>query len=170
MVVAPFSVVGPLPVLVTVIAATFKARLAGVVVNDPAVTASASAAPVTVNVTPETGVVPLGVVTVTDLTEGAAVIAQDAVTVVAVSGGYPGNYESGKEITGLQSDAIEGSIIFQSGTVAGDHTILTNGGRVLAVTSFGDNITEAAEQSNYMLEQVYFEDMYYRNDIGYEFH
>ena len=95
---------------------------------------------------------------------------RSTVTVVAVSGGYPGNYDSGKEITGLQSDAIEGSIIFQSGTVAGDHTILTNGGRVLAVTSFGDNITEAAEQSNYMLEQVYFEDMYYRNDIGYEFH
>lgn len=94
---------------------------------------------------------------------------RSTVTVVAVSDGYPGEYEKGKTITGLAGEALEGSIIFQSGTVAEGDTVVTNGGRVLAVTSFGDNITEAAEQSNYMLEQVYFEGMYYRNDIGYEF-
>ena len=94
---------------------------------------------------------------------------RSTVTVVAVSDGYPGDYEKGKTITGLAGEALEGSIIFQSGTVAEGDTVVTNGGRVLAVTSFGDNITEAAEQSNYMLEQVYFEGMYYRNDIGYEF-
>ena len=94
---------------------------------------------------------------------------RSAVTVVAVSGGYPGEYKKGKTITGLEGEALEGSIIFQSGTVEEGDTVVTNGGRVLAVTSFGDNITEAAEQSNYMMEQVYFEEMYYRNDIGYEF-
>ena len=92
-----------------------------------------------------------------------------AVAVVAVSGGYPGDYEKGKLVTGLDVEALEGSIVFQSGTIAEGDKVVTNGGRVLAVTSFGDNITEAAEQSNYMLDQVYFEDMYYRNDIGYEF-
>ena len=95
---------------------------------------------------------------------------RSAVTVVAVSGGYPGSFETGKEITGLQNEALEGSIVFQSGTITEGDKIVTNGGRVLAVTSFGNNITEAAEQSNYMLEQLYFEDMYFRNDIGYEFH
>lgn len=90
-------------------------------------------------------------------------------TVVAVSGGYPGDYEKGKIITGLEETVLPGSIIFHSGTKkAGDH-IVTNGGRVLAVSSFGENIKEAVEQSNYLLEQLDFEGMYYRTDIGYEF-
>ena len=63
----------------------------------------------------------------------------------------------------------ENSIIFHSGTIELGDDIVTNGGRVLAVTSFGENIAEAAEQSNYMLEQLYFEGMRYRTDIGYEF-
>ena len=92
-----------------------------------------------------------------------------SVAVVAVSGGYPGDYEKGKLVTGLDVEALEGSIVFQSGTIAEKDTVVTNGGRVLVVISFGDNITEAAEQSNYMLDQVYFEGMYYRSDIGYEF-
>ena len=90
-------------------------------------------------------------------------------TVVAVSGGYPGDYEKGKEISGLEKTPFENSIIFHSGTIQQGDKIVTNGGRVLAITSFGENITEAAEQSNYMLEQLYFEGMYYRTDIGYEF-
>ena len=89
--------------------------------------------------------------------------------VVAVSGGYPGDYEKGKLILGLEKTPIENTIIFHSGTKKDGDGIVTNGGRVLAVTSFGENITEAAEQSNYMLEQLYFEGMYYRIDIGYEF-
>jgi phosphoribosylamine--glycine ligase len=64
---------------------------------------------------------------------------------------------------------LEGTIIFHSGTIKEGNEIVTNGGRVLAVTSFGENITEAVEQSNYMLEQLDFEGMYYRTDIGYEF-
>jgi phosphoribosylamine---glycine ligase len=90
-------------------------------------------------------------------------------TVVVVSGGYPGDYEKGKAISGLDVPALENTIVFHSGTKKeGDETV-TNGGRVLAVTSFGENITEAVEQSNYMLEQLNFEGMYYRTDIGYEF-
>lgn len=90
-------------------------------------------------------------------------------TVVAVSGGYPGDYEKGKPISGLDKPAFENTIVFHSGTTMTGDEIVTNGGRVLAVTSFGDNISEAAELSNYMLEQLYFEGMYYRTDIGYEF-
>jgi phosphoribosylamine--glycine ligase len=89
--------------------------------------------------------------------------------VVAVSGGYPGDYEKGKAITGLDVPALENTIVFHSGTKKEGDDIVTNGGRVLAVTSFAENITEAVEQSNYMLEQLYFEGMYYRTDIGYEF-
>lgn len=90
-------------------------------------------------------------------------------TVVAVSGGYPGDYEKGKLITGLDETTLENTIVFHSGTRKEGDDIVSNGGRVLAVTSFGDNITEAVEQSNYMLEQLHFENMYFRTDIGYEF-
>ncbi len=90
-------------------------------------------------------------------------------TVVAVSGGYPGIYEKGKVILGLDGDILPGSLVFQCGTRQEEKDILTNGGRVLAVTSYGETILEATEQSNYMMEQLYFEDMYYRDDIGYEF-
>jgi phosphoribosylamine--glycine ligase len=90
-------------------------------------------------------------------------------TVVAVSGGYPGDFETGKLISGLDKPPFENTLVFHSGTKKEGDEIVTNGGRVLAVTSFGENIAEAAEQSNYMLEQLYFEGMYYRTDIGYEF-
>ena len=92
-----------------------------------------------------------------------------AVTVVAVSGGYPGHYEKGRVVEGLDVKPLPGSLVFQAGTKIENGEIVTNGGRILAITSFGDNITEASEQSNYMLQQLYFEDMYYRTDIGYEF-
>ena len=92
-----------------------------------------------------------------------------AATVVAVSGGYPGDFVTGKTISGLDKPAFEGTIVFHSGTKKIGDNIVTNGGRVLAVTSYGENITEAVEQSNYMLEQLHFEDIYFRTDIGYEF-
>ena len=90
-------------------------------------------------------------------------------TIIAVSNGYPGEYETGKLISGLLEEPLPGSMVFQCGTKKEGDTIVTNGGRVLAVTSFGDTVTEAVEQSNYMLEQLYFEGMYSRTDIGYEF-
>lgn len=96
-------------------------------------------------------------------------IPQTAVTVVAVSGGYPNAYETGKAISGLQEASLPGTIIFHSGTRQEGDTVLTNGGRVLAVTSFGNNITEACEQSIYQLEHLFFEEIYYRDDIGFEF-
>jgi len=94
---------------------------------------------------------------------------QIAVTVMAVSGGYPNEYKTGKIISGLNDTTLEGTIIFHAGTQQVGEDIVTNGGRVLAVTSFGDSIAEAAEQSNYMLQQLYFDEMYYRQDIGFEF-
>ena len=96
-------------------------------------------------------------------------IPQVAVTVVAVSGGYPNDHETGKEIHGLDGSTIDGTIIFHSGTRLDNNRVLTNGGRVLAITSMGDNIREAVEQSNYMLDHIFFEGIYFRNDIGFEF-
>lgn len=94
---------------------------------------------------------------------------QSAVAVVAVSGGYPGKYQVGIPIQGLSQPPLEGSLVFHAGTKKEDASVLTSGGRVLVVTSFGQDIREASELSNYMLEQLYFDDMYFRTDIGYEF-
>jgi len=92
-----------------------------------------------------------------------------AVTVVAVSGGYPNEYVTGKEISGLNEADLSGTIVFHSGTKQEGAKVLTNGGRVLAVTSTGASITEAAAQSNQMLEKINFDGIYFRDDIGYEF-
>ncbi len=94
---------------------------------------------------------------------------QSAVGIVAVSGGYPGDYEKGKAIDGLNSYDIPESLLFHSGTKQVGNNVVTNGGRVLVAVSFGENITEAAEKSDYLLQQIHFEDMKYRKDIGYEF-
>ncbi len=92
-----------------------------------------------------------------------------AVTIVAVSGGYPNEYEKGKEIHGLNGLSMDDTIVFHSGTIQDGNKVLTNGGRVLAVTSFGDDINKAAAQSIEMLDQVFFEGIYFRDDIGFEF-
>lgn len=92
-----------------------------------------------------------------------------ACTVVAVSGGYPGDYEKGFEIEGLQNVETENSIVFHAGTKAFEDIVMTNGGRVLCVTSYGDSIKEAVTRSKQVLENIYFQEMYYRQDIGYEF-
>ena len=91
-----------------------------------------------------------------------------AVTMVAVSGGYPGDYIKGYEITGLQQSNSD-SIIFHAGTKAENEQVVTNGGRVLAVTSFGENVQDAVAKSKALLAGVRFMKMYYRSDIGYEF-
>ena len=92
-----------------------------------------------------------------------------AVTVVAVSGGYPNEYVTGKEIIGVNEAALSGTIVFHSGTKQEGAKVLTNGGRVLAVTSTGTSITEAATQSNQVLKKIDFDGIYFRDDIGYEF-
>ncbi|HEX6913609.1 MAG TPA: phosphoribosylamine--glycine ligase [Chitinophagaceae bacterium] len=90
-------------------------------------------------------------------------------TVMAVSGGYPGDYSKGKRITGLAAAAGDRSIIFHAGTKKEQDNVLTNGGRVLAATSFGSSIQEAVMRSRSVLEKISFDGMYYRKDIGYEF-
>lgn len=91
-------------------------------------------------------------------------------TVVAVSGGYPGDYKKNITITGLENIIETGdSIVFHAGTKLQGNSIVTNGGRVLAVTSFGENIGVAVHKSKAVLQQLHFDGMYYRKDIGYEF-
>jgi phosphoribosylamine--glycine ligase len=86
--------------------------------------------------------------------------------VVAVSGGYPEAYQKGKTIKGLASSP--NSTVFHAGTTLQEGEILTNGGRVLAVTSLGDNYKDALSQSYKLLEEIGFEGMYYRKDIGFD--
>ncbi|MAX05656.1 MAG: phosphoribosylamine--glycine ligase [Flavobacteriales bacterium] len=88
-----------------------------------------------------------------------------AATVMLVSGGYPQSYENGKEISGIES--IDTSLIFHSGT-KNDGCIKTNGGRVLALTSFGETINSALEKSYGTAEKISFEGKYYRKDIGFD--
>ncbi len=83
-----------------------------------------------------------------------------------VSGGYPESYEKGKEITGL--DNITDSIIFHAGTTLSGDKVLSNGGRVLAVTSYGENYKQALKQSYKNIEQIHFDKMNYRTDIGFD--
>ncbi len=92
-----------------------------------------------------------------------------ACTIVAVSGGYPGSFEKGLPITGLDQQLDSDSLIFHAGTRAEKEGILTNGGRVLCVTSFADTVYEAVDKSRDVLENIYYEGIYYRRDIGYEF-
>lgn len=92
-----------------------------------------------------------------------------AATVVAVSGGYPGDYAKGYAINGLENLTGSESIVFHAGTsTSGEHTV-TSGGRVLTVTSFGDDVSAAALKSSDALKSIDFTDMYFRRDIGYEF-
>jgi phosphoribosylamine--glycine ligase len=85
-------------------------------------------------------------------------------TVVLVSGGYPGDYAKGKAVSGL--DAVQGSTVFHAGTKLADGGLVTSGGRVFAVTSFGENLQEALATSKANAEKISFEGKYFRSDIG----
>jgi phosphoribosylamine--glycine ligase len=88
-----------------------------------------------------------------------------AVTVMMVSGGYPGNYAKGKVITGLEN--VKDSIVFHAGTKRNDAgEIVTSGGRVLSVSSYGKDIASALAQSYKSIESIDFADKYFRRDIG----
>jgi len=90
---------------------------------------------------------------------------EKAMTVVLTSGGYPEDFEKGKEISGTDS-ALADNIIFHAGTKTKDGKILSNGGRVLTVTVFGDSVTECREKVYQQIETIRFDKMYFRRDIG----
>ncbi|MEQ9188775.1 MAG: phosphoribosylamine--glycine ligase [Cryomorphaceae bacterium] len=89
-----------------------------------------------------------------------------AACVMAVSGGYPEAYEKGKVIEGL--DAVTDSVVFHAGTTYDGGKMITSGGRVVAFTSYGEDITEALNKCYASLEKVSFNKMYYRKDIGFD--
>lgn len=89
-----------------------------------------------------------------------------AATVILVSGGYPDAYEKGKMITGLEQ--VEGSIVFHAGTKSMGNQIVSNGGRVLAITSYGKDFHEALQLSYKNAEKIQFNNKYYRKDIGFD--
>ena len=91
-------------------------------------------------------------------------------TIVAVSGGYPGEYEKGLLIDGLDLLQEDDAIVFHAGTKQEEDKTVTNGGRVFAVTSFGHTLQKAFEKSRAILDIVDFDGMHFRSDIGYEFY
>jgi phosphoribosylamine--glycine ligase len=89
-----------------------------------------------------------------------------ATTVMLVSGGYPEAYEKGKEISGI--DMIKESIAFHAGANLENGKIVTSGGRVMAITSYGNTYQEAIKKSYQSIEKLHFNKMYYRKDIGFD--
>ena len=93
---------------------------------------------------------------------------QNAATVMLVSAGYPGDYEKGKVMTNLET--TNNSMLFHAGTaLSNNNEIVTNGGRVLAVTTLGNSLSEAVSKSMKTAENISFEGKYFRTDIGFEF-
>jgi phosphoribosylamine--glycine ligase len=86
-------------------------------------------------------------------------------TVMMVSGGYPGDYEKGKKI---EIPQIKDSLVFHAGTKFSSSDIVTNGGRVIAVSSYGKDIFEALNKSYKNVGSIHFEGKYYRSDIGFD--
>lgn len=91
---------------------------------------------------------------------------RSAATVMLVSGGYPEVYQNGKEITGLEK--VIDSLVFHAGTKFEGEKVVSNGGRVIAVTSFGDDFEDALKISYLNIAKINFEKMYYRSDIGFD--
>ena len=90
-----------------------------------------------------------------------------AVCVVMASGGYPGSYEKGKEITGLEAAKADGDIVFHAGTKLANGKIVTNGGRVLGVVGQAENIKAAVDKAYEGVAKISFEKEYHRNDIAH---
>ncbi len=92
-----------------------------------------------------------------------------AATTFLVSGGYPGDYTTEKVISGLNLISENESVCFHSGTKKTNENIVTNGGRVIAVTAFGKDIKQAVRASLATIDKIHFDEMYFRSDIGFEF-
>ncbi len=91
---------------------------------------------------------------------------RSATTIMVVSGGYPEDFEKGKIITGIEN--VQDSIVFHAGTKLDNGNIVSNGGRVLAITSYGNDFNEAIKKSYQSIEKLHFDKMYYRKDIGFD--
>ncbi|HQV35761.1 MAG TPA: phosphoribosylamine--glycine ligase [Flavobacterium sp.] len=91
---------------------------------------------------------------------------RSATTIMVVSGGYPEEFEKGKIISGIS--AVKDSIVFHAGTKFENDTVVSNGGRVLTVTSYGNDFQEAIKKSYQNIEKLHFDKMYYRKDIGFD--
>ncbi len=91
---------------------------------------------------------------------------RSATTIMVVSGGYPEDFEKGKTITGIEN--VQDSLVFHAGTKLDNGNIVSNGGRVLAVTSYGNDFKEAIKKSYQNIEKLHFDKMYYRKDIGFD--
>ena len=91
---------------------------------------------------------------------------RSAATVVLVSGGYPSNYNKGIKITGI--DHVVDSTVYHAGAIQKEGGVYTNGGRVLAITSFGNNFQEALDISYKSASKINFDRMYYRKDLGFD--
>ena len=91
---------------------------------------------------------------------------RSATTIMVVSGGYPEDFEKGKVITGLEN--ITDSIVFHAGTKLDNENVVTNGGRVLTVTSYGDDFQQAIKKSYQNIDKLSFDKMYFRKDIGFD--
>ena len=89
-----------------------------------------------------------------------------AATIMMVSGGYPEDYEKGKIISGIEN--VKDSLVFHAGTKTENGKIVSNGGRVLAITSFGNDHKEAIKKSYQNIEKLHFDKMYFRKDIGFD--
>jgi phosphoribosylamine--glycine ligase len=91
---------------------------------------------------------------------------RSATTVMIVSGGYPEDFEKGKVIAGLEN--VTDSIVFHAGTKLDNGNVLSNGGRVMAITSYGDNFQEALDKSYQNVNKITFDKMNFRKDIGFD--
>jgi phosphoribosylamine--glycine ligase len=89
---------------------------------------------------------------------------RSATTIMVVSGGYPEDFEKGKVISGLEN--IQDSIVFHAGTKLDNGNVVSNGGRVLTVTSYGNDFEEAIKKSYQNIDKLHFDKMYFRKDIG----
>jgi phosphoribosylamine--glycine ligase len=97
---------------------------------------------------------------------------EPAVSVILASGGYPGSYQTGKKIEGVDLakgvEVAEGVRLFHAGTKKSEDSLVTAGGRVLAVTGIGQNLKVAIDRAYQAVEGIRFEGMHYRRDIGHK--